>query len=653
MNLSGTLRRIDDFFTERRLLYTLLSIILIILIAILVISEGFSGATESLINFKFSRWAFSNPEFFLNNISKPLFTILSSPFALLGFKSFQLFNILLGIASGYVSFLVAKELKIKSPILAIVICCFTPIFMVNLFSGITEILFAFTAILATYFLVKEKYISGAIIVSFLPIIKTEGFLLILIYTYYFVHKKHYKEILYTLTAFVFFSIVGTIFGKNFFWLLSDLSKILEFNPNIQGSLFQFAKRSPGYFGIPNEIFFVTGLLAGLSLYIRQKKEYSKEFFLVVLPFIVYFSAHSLSFWSGIGGSLGNSKYMAAIVPFMAVMATRGLYIFAKMFLIIFRLEWARVIALIIGIASVTHIPFVLQNYPLQIDSASYAVKTTSDWLKSTTLTESKIYFNHPSFYHFLDIKPSDSNKIQLSKCNYKNILEELNHGDLIVYDGHYSTNFGLDIENLASNPNIELLRVFNPTIPMQYRNKPFIIAVFRKTEPDTSMVYRNRLILSEADKSYKTAYFFDFDKVLYEPESKYIGASRINPNKYLRIRRSHEYYLKTEFTPDTISAITPLELLVEMKLFLKTPDEKLKFVIDAHIKDRRLIFKEFDINTPGNSNPEEWVNINFKVLLPEIETIDALKIQTYIWNKKKGEYLIDDYKISYRIKKGE
>lgn len=400
MNITSTLRRIDDFFTERRLLYTLLSIILVILIAILVISEGFSGTTESLINYKFSRWAFSNPEFFLNSISKPLFTILSSPFALLGFKSFQLFNILVGMATGYVSYLVAKELKIKSPILAIVICCFTPIFMVNLFSGITEIIFAFTAILATYFLVKEKFISGAIIVSFLPIIKTEGFLLILIYIYYFVHKKHYKEILYTLTAFVFFSIVGAIFGKNFFWLLTDLSKLLEFNPNAQGSLFQFVTRSPGFFGIPNEIFFVTGLIAGLSLYLRQKREYSKEFLLIVLPFLVYFTGHSLSFWTGIGGSDGSSKYMAAIVPFMAIMATRGLYIFAKMFLIIFKLEWIRVAALVIGFASIIHIPFAIQNYPINLDSESFAINSTSNWAKTEVPKESNIYYNHPSFSFF-------------------------------------------------------------------------------------------------------------------------------------------------------------------------------------------------------------------------------------------------------------
>ncbi len=649
MNLSSTLRRIDDFFTERRLLYTLLSIILVILIAILVISEGFSGATESLINFKFSRWAFSNPEFFLNSISKPLFTILSSPFALLGFKSFQLFNVLVGMATGYVSYLVAKELKIKSPTLAIVICCFTPIFMVNLFSGITEILFAFTAILATYFLVKERYISGAIIVSFLPIIKTEGFLLILIYIYYFVHKKHYKEILYTLTAFIFFSVVGAIFGKSFFWLFADFSKLLGFNPNTQGSLFQFVTRSPGFFGIPNEIFFVTGLIAGLSLYLRQKRAYSKEFLLIVLPFLVYFMGHSLSFWTGIGGSDGSSKYMAAIVPFMAIMATRGLYIFAKMFLIIFKLEWIRVAALVIGFASIIHIPFAIQNYPINLDSESFAVNATSDWVKTKVTNESNIYYNHPSFPFFLDSKFNDS-RIQSIEGNS---LLAMKVGDLFLYDEHYSKTSGVEINALINNPEFELLRIFDPEIPFSIKESPFKIGVFRKVESNPQVVENNKKVISDKDRSYKGIINFDFDNTIHEKDSEFIGFSKINPSNYLRVKRSQKYYLNSSFAINSNAQLDFFELLVEMRFFAKTPEDKLKFVVNVFDGTKRLEHKRIDIGTPFNSNPEEWSNLRFKVLLPSIYKTDDIKIQTYIWNKKNGEYLIDDYKISYRIKKGD
>lgn len=649
MNITSTLRRIDDFFTERRLLYTFLSTILVILIAILITSEGFSEATESLINYNFSRGVFSNPDFLLNNTSKPLFTILSAPFALLGFKSFMLFNILFGMAAGYVSFLVAKELKIKSPTLAIVICCFTPVFMVNMFSGITEVLFAFTAILATYLLVKEKYIWGAIVVSFLPIIKTEGFLLILIYIYYFVHKKHYKEILYTLTAFIFFSVVGAIFGKSFFWLLADLSKLLEFNPNKQGSLFLFVTRSPGFFGIPNEIFFVTGLIAGLSLYIRQKKEYSKEFLLIVLPFLVYFIGHSLSLWTGIGGSNGSSKYMAAIVPFMAIMATRGLYIFAKMFLIIFKLEWIRVAALVIGFASVIHIPFAIQNYPINLDSESFAINATSDWVKTKAPKDSNIYYNHPSFPFFLN---SEFNNSRIQNIEGSS-LSAMKEGDLFLYDEIYSKASGLDINNLINSPDLELLQIFDPEIPFFIKDAPFRVGVFRKVESNPQIIEKNKRVITDKDRTYRGTINFDFDNTICEKDAKFIGSSKINPNNYLRVKRSQKYYLNSTFAINSDAQVDFFELLVEMKFFAKTPEDKLKFVVDVFDGNNRLEHKRVDIGTPFNSNPEEWSNLRLKILLPSIHKTDNIKIQTYIWNKKNGEYLIDDYKISYRIKEGE
>lgn len=649
MNLTNTIRSIEDFFTEKRLLYSLLGVILIIVIGILVVSDGFSGGTESLNHFKLSRWAFSNPEFFLNNISKPVYTILSAPFALLGFKSFQLFNILIGIATGYISYLVAKELKMKSPILAIVICCFTPVFMINLFSGATEILFAFTAILATYFLVKEKYIIGAIVVSFLPVIKNEGFLLILIYGYYFVHKKHFKEIIYTLSALVLFSIIGLIFGKNPFWLFADLSKLLEYSPTSQGGLFQLATRSPGFFGIPNEIFFVTGLIAGLSLYIRQKREYSKEFLLIVLPFLIYFIGHSLSSWSGIGGLQGTSKNMAAIVPFMAIMATRGLYIFAKMFLIIFKIEWIRIAALVIGVASVIHIPFAIQNYPIALDSESFAINTASKWTQNQNTKASCIYYSHPSFFYFLNSNIHDQKKHQI----VNNSLNNLKTGDLFIYDEHYSNLTGIKINKLIENPEFELLRVFDPKTPFSIKETPFRIAVFRKINSDSLIVQNNKRIIDNQNRVYKEAISFDFDNKIYEDNSQFIGNSKINPSSYLRIKRSHRYYLDSSFELDSTAQIDYVEILVEMKFFAKTPDDKLKFVLNVFDGDEKIEHKRIDLNPPFNSNPEEWTNLKFRVLLPSIDKTEGIKIQTFIWNKKKGEYLIDDYKISYRIKKGE
>lgn len=649
MNFSNLIKSIEDFFTERRLLYTILGLILIVFIAILVFSEGYSGGADSLTHYRFARWAFSKPEFFLDHWAKPVFTLLSAPFALLGFKSFQLFNVLIGIASGYIAYLVAKELKMKSPLLAIVICCFTPVFMINLFSGLTEILFAFTAILTSYLLIKEKYAWGAIVVSFLPLIRTEGIVLLPIYGYFLIHKKHYRELAFMLTGFVFYSLVGFISGKSIFWLITEMPYTGATDIYGKGSLLQFAKRSPGFFGIPNEIFFVTGLVAGLTLYFREKKEYSKEFLLVVMPFLTYFIAHSISWWSGVGSSLGLSRYMAAIVPFMAVMATRGLYLFAKMFLIIFKIEWIRVLALIIGVASVTHIPFVLQNYPIALDTASKTIKSTSEWIKQEKLDSAKIYYTDPIFFYFHDINPFDNQKSQSSFTNSVNPAEGLTNGDILVYDEHFSPIAGINFSKMVTNDELELLRVIDPVTPTTVFQRPYKVAVFRKIEKDSAIVGKNLSIINGEGKVFNTIYIYDFDKTVYEPELDYIGSSKIHPNKYLRIKHSREYFLTNDFKLDSISFYSPFELQVEMKLFLKTSDEKLKYKFEVFKNSKKIISKSFDIEIPINSNPEEWNNIRFKIIIPEVDSTEGLSIKTSLWNKKRGDYLVDDYKINYRV----
>lgn len=649
MNLSNLIKSIEDFFTEKRLLYSLLGSILVIFIAILVFSDGYSGGADSLTHYRFSRWAFSHPEFFLDHWAKPVFTLLSSPFAILGFKSFQLFNILIGIASGYIAFRVAKELKMKSPLLAIVICCFTPVFMINLFSGLTEILFAFTTILTSYLLIKGKYTWGAIVVSFLPLIRTEGIVLLPIYAYVLAHKKHYREIAFMLTGFIFYSLVGFICGKNIFWLITEMPYTGAVNIYGKGTLLHFIKRSPGFFGIPNEIFFVTGLVAGLSLYIRQKKEYSKEFLLVVMPFLTYFIAHTISWWSGVGSSLGLSRYMAAIVPLMAVMATRGLYLFAKMFLIIFKTEWVRVLALIVGVASVSHIPFVLQNYPISLDTTSKTIKAASEWIKAEKLDSAKIYYTDPVFFYFHNINPFDNKKSQASFNSSNNPAEGLNTGDLLIYDEHFSVIAGVELNKLISNDQLRLLKVFEPSIPITVFQRPYRVALFQKTDPDSCVIPNNIRTLNGDDKTFETFVTYNFDESIYKPESKYIGSSKIHPSKYLRVKRSREFYLTHDFKLDNIVYATPFEMQVEMKLFLKTHDEKLKFVIDVTKNNERLIYKGFDVEIPSNSNPEEWNNIKFNIFIPEIDNKEGVNIRTYVWNKKKGEYLIDDYRIRYRV----
>ena len=101
---------------------------LFILFGVLVLqSDAAYGGADNYSHFRISKYAFNYPYLFLDHWGKPLFTILSSPFAQFGFKGIQLFNVILGLLTALFAYLTLKKLEFKNAWLIIFFICFTPI----------------------------------------------------------------------------------------------------------------------------------------------------------------------------------------------------------------------------------------------------------------------------------------------------------------------------------------------------------------------------------------------------------------------------------------------------------------------------------------------------------------------------------------------
>lgn len=648
MNILKIFKQIDNFFNIRRSLIFLISAILILFIAILVFSEGFNGGTYTLLNYNCSLWAFKNPSLFLSDTNPPFFTLLSAPFAQLGFKAFQFFNIVLGVVSAYFAYLIAKELKMKSPALAIAICCFTPIFMSNLFSGISEVLFGFITIFASYLFIKKRYTAGAIILSFLPLVKIEGYLILPIYAIFLANKKHYKEIAYLLVGIFIYSVVGLIAGKGFFWLANQVN--LSQNSELYGTrgIFQYIKQSPGFFGIANEIFFVTGLVAGISLYFRKKKEYSHELMLVVLPFVVYFITEAIAWHFGIGNSKGLKSYMVAIVPLMAVMATRGLVLFSLMFQIIFKSENVRKFALGFAFVSVIIIPFYRQTYPIEFSNTDKTIQEASEWLKNNTYSSSKFFYTDPMFGYFHQINPYNSTDGQYKLNDKTNPENEIEIDEFFIADEKFATEQGINIFDLINSPYFELMRIIEPQTPTNVLGKRYMTCIFKRTERDDYNISKNNQIYNQLSQGFVPVISNNFNNE--QPNNisiENIETELNSQNKYVRISRHNKYSIN-----DTIflkeNAHLPIILQVEFKESNDTPDENLRYVVEAY-QDNHLISKAmFHASAPQQAEKNQWHKIEFRVQVPEITNAKNAKIVTYFWNKRKKGFLIDDYSVSIK-----
>lgn len=650
MKVSDFFHSLHDFFTERRFVIFTLSVIFILFISVLVFSDGFIGGAESIWHYNYSHFAFKYPHFLFNSWAKPVFTLLSAPFALFGFKAMQLFNILLAIVAGLFSYLVAKELKMKQPILAIILCCFTPVFTYNIFSGLTEILFALITITTTYLLLKNRYVLASVIVSFLPLVRSEGIFLIPIYAFFLVYRKQYKSIFLMLVGTLVYSIIGGIVNHDFFWLWNQNPYKGIVGLYGTGSFFQFIKRSPGYFGIPNELFYVTGLVAGVTLYLRSKKEFSKEFFLVILPFFAYFLIHSFMWWSGLGNSQGSNKYMAAIVPLMAVMSTRGLTLFSLLFEILFKRPWVKTAALYIGIISVVHIPFAVQNYPINPDSYDTLIAQSVDWIKQNGFDKSKIYFKDSNIPFKLGLNPFDGSKCQSIFLERSNAVEKIEVGSTIVYDERFFPVDNIEFDSLVQNHNFELQKVFEPEVNFKIYGRDYRIAIFKRIQHDSAILNQNRMVAYGSKEEFKSLVMYDFDRNFHQPDSLFLFFDDKNDTKCVRINAIKEQFLYKEFDLSTISFEKPLELYLRLKInYQDTLRLPLLFVVEVTKNNKQIAHSETKLENK-HASMKSWTNLEYRVTLPnEISFNGTLK--TFILNRNKGNYLIDDYQLGYCYKR--
>ena len=129
------------------------------LLSILVFfSEGFYGGGDSIAHFRISRFAFRYPHLFFDHWGKPVFTIASSLFSQIGFKGIQLYNIVSGLLTCFVTYKTVKILNERNALLVIVFIVFAPVYFILFFSGLTEITFSLILIIGVYLILKQKYI---------------------------------------------------------------------------------------------------------------------------------------------------------------------------------------------------------------------------------------------------------------------------------------------------------------------------------------------------------------------------------------------------------------------------------------------------------------------------------------------------------------
>ncbi len=441
-----------------------------------IFTNGNGRVGDSINHFMIAKNAWQDPILFFNHWGKPFFTILASPFAQFGFIGLKIFNVSCALLAAYLAGQTAKLMGMQNwfwtPILVL---CGSLYFSIML-SGLTEPLSALMLITAVYYYQQNKDNLALCIVSFLPFVRSEGLVIILVFAAYLLISKNYKKLPWLLLGHAVFSLAGWYFYKDILWVFT---KIPYASPNSiygKGPWSHFIVQL--YFCLGPILYggLILGIFFELKNWFKEGKNVNyKNLFLIDGSILAFVAAHSI-FWAlGIFNSMGLNRVLVSIFPLMGIVILNGYNQLTNYlpnnFQSKIRYVWYALVLIF---------PFLKNPAAINFQEActlSKEQKFVKDFVAPYVLE------NFPN----KRIMAADANIALYANKNMNNPkewiyaglgnpLQELNSGDLVIVDPYYfSTESGISLQDIEADTTLSTLTIMESKAGSV---KPF--AIFQK-----------------------------------------------------------------------------------------------------------------------------------------------------------------------------
>lgn len=445
-------------------IYSAFAFCLILLGFVFYQAQGIEGGLDSWNHYLISRSSFKHTELLLDQWNKPVFTWFTVLICQLGLNALIIFNILCVSISGLLNALSVKKLGYSYTWLIVLFTVFTPILFQNTISGLTEPLNVLMLSLVFYFWGSNHIKTAVLIASFLPFVRTEGFVICGAIFLLIILRKEYKLLLWLIPGSIVMNIVGfTITGKPF-WIISENPYWKQetegtFDPG-SGSIFHFVNNSKAMFGLPLLALLLLGIFV-LWVRWRNKSKQDDIFSLAFWVFILYFFAHTAIYYLGILGSHGLTRPLAVVAGPLAILAFYALDIFNLK-----KISKAKYILFLLIASFVIQTAYKEASYakPLRIKEASVKPDKTQKnfiaagkWLEGNKLMDRPIIHQSPFFDVYFNRDPYDINSsYRIWSIDQKNDWAAI--GVIVIWDGFSAVREGnMKKEWLLENKNYKLL----------------------------------------------------------------------------------------------------------------------------------------------------------------------------------------------------
>lgn len=609
--------KISKIYTNQNLLLAALFFVLFLIqLFLLWKNEIVFGGVDNITHFQIARYSFKHPQLLLDLWGKPVFTTLLAPFTLLGFKAAQLFNVLVAVATLIFTFKISKTLYPKSSLLVVVLAAFAPVYFILMLTTLTEILFSFVLVLSVYLFLKNKFIFSALVISFIPFVRSEGIIFLPVFLVALSLKRSFISVPFLAFGTLFYSLIGYFVFGDFFWLINRFPYPTGESVYGSGSLFHFVKNSNFIFGIPLIILSVTGLIFWLKQILEKfslKSNSLPVFILIAGCWLGYFAAHSFVWWKGMGGSLGLTRVMGGIVPLVALTAAKGVQFIAE------KIKNTYIINIILGFFAVAqvYLLFAQTRLPLKAEPIDNLIEKSAEFIEEQNPAGKIFYFN-PEFVYHLGLDPYDPDKSAWGIGDKLQPSNSIHFGDIIIWDAHFGPNEGrVNLETLKNDPYLQEMKTFVPlekiTVLGGY---DYSIHIFKKVKQKAgepvSDTYKKKL---------------DFN-LIHSQEIMSVDGSKV-----LELKNHQEFSPSLVIYPDNLVKKDSIE--IEFTAIFKSEkiidNKEVLLVLSVENENENLNYKVEPIT--WNENDSGWKTTTLNARIPA-DLPETATIKMYIWNMK-------------------
>ncbi len=611
---------------SKNIIYIFLPALLILQFIFLILNEKTFGGADSISHFQIAKYAFKYPELFLDHWGKPVYTTLSAPFAVFGFKAAQLFNLLAALIALWFVYKIAEKIYRPGAFYTVVLTAFAPIYFLLMNTCLTEILFSLVLVVSVWLFMKDRLIFAAIVLSFLPYVRTESIVILPIFAVAFLLKRSWIPVLLLATGTIFYSVVGYFVFDDFLWIINRFPYPKGESIYGSGSLLHFIKKSNFIFGIPFLIVLIIGLFSWISEILKNFSLKNRSLILFIIiagSWLAYFAAHSFVWWKGMGGSLGLIRVIGGVIPLAALTALKGIqFIFEK----IEKKTNATGVIIFITVAQIFML-FNKNHFPTKADSIDKLVTKSSAFINQD-LEFGKVYYFNPQFIFYLGLDPYDNTKSSWGVGDKIQPSNSMRFGDLLIWDAHFGPNEGrLALEAVENDKNLQQIKTFLPV------NKITVLGGYDYE----IQIYKKVKIKVDAP----TEKIFERSLKILQGKSGQIIL--LDNENVLEIKNSDEYSSNiVVYTEELVKKeIFEIELNVEFKSDEIIADKEVLLVISVERGKENFRYETFPLEWTADN--KEWKYTTKSTRLSS-DIPESSLIKMYIWNRGKKHLYIKNFK---------